>query len=82
MPISESDKKVLLERLEKARIAKQAKAAEKKGATEKKALAPVPAPALRHQRNLPRRSHYPIAIARKRLLCLKRRRPRKRICHI
>jgi hypothetical protein len=45
MPISESDKKVLLERLEKARIAKQAKAAEKKGATEKKALAPVPAPA-------------------------------------
>lgn len=43
MPISEADKKVLLERLEKARIAKQAKAAEKKGAAEKKAPAPAPA---------------------------------------
>ncbi len=45
MPISEADKKVLLERLEKARIAKQAKGAEKKCAAEKKAPAPAPAPA-------------------------------------
>ena len=43
MPISESEKKVLLERLEKARIAKQAKAAEAKKAKEVKA-APAPAP--------------------------------------
>ncbi len=42
MPISDAEKKVLLERLEKARIAKQAKAAEKKNAA---APAPAPAPA-------------------------------------
>lgn len=45
MVISESDKKVLLERLEKARIAKQAKAAEAKKAKEAPAPAPEPTPA-------------------------------------
>lgn len=44
MVISDSEKKVLLERLEKARIAKQAKAAEAKKAKEQAAPAPVPAP--------------------------------------
>lgn len=44
MVISDSEKKVLLERLEKARIAKQAKAAEAKKAKEAAAAAPVPAP--------------------------------------
>jgi len=45
MVISDSEKKVLLERLEKARIAKQAKAAEAKKAKEQAAAAaPVPAP--------------------------------------
>jgi hypothetical protein len=45
MVISDAEKKVLLERLEKARIAKQAKAAEAKKAKEAPAPAPVPAPA-------------------------------------
>lgn len=45
MVISDADKKVLLERLEKARIAKQAKAAEAKKAKEAVAPAPAPAPA-------------------------------------
>jgi len=46
MVISDSEKKVLLERLEKARIAKQAKAAEAKKAKEQAAAAaPVPVPA-------------------------------------
>jgi len=45
MVISDAEKKILLERLEKARIAKQAKAAEKKAADAKKAPAPAPAPA-------------------------------------
>jgi len=46
MVISDAEKKVLLERLEKARIAKQAKAAEAKKAKEaKEAPAPAPAPA-------------------------------------
>ena len=45
MVISDSEKKVLLERLEKARIAKQAKAAEAKKAKEQAAAAPAPAPA-------------------------------------
>ena len=44
MVISDADKKVLLERLEKARIAKQAKAAEAKKAKEAAAPAPAPAP--------------------------------------
>ena len=44
MVISDADKKVLLERLEKARIAKQAKAAEAKKAKETAAPAPAPAP--------------------------------------
>jgi hypothetical protein len=44
MAITEAEKKVLLERLEKARVAKQAKAAEAKKAKEAK-QAPVPAPA-------------------------------------
>ena len=44
MVISDAEKKVLLERLEKARIAKQAKAAEAKKAKEAPAPAPVPAP--------------------------------------
>ena len=45
MVISDFEKKVLLERLEKARIAKQAKAAEAKKAKEQAAAAaPVPAP--------------------------------------
>ena len=45
MVISDSEKKVLLERLEKARIAKQAKAAEAKKAKEQAAAAaPAPAP--------------------------------------
>ena len=42
MVISDSEKKVLLERLEKARIAKQAKAAEAKKAKEQAAAAPAP----------------------------------------
>ena len=46
MAISEAEKKVLLERLEKARLVKQAKAAEAKKAKEVKAApAPEPAPA-------------------------------------
>lgn len=45
MVISDSEKKVLLERLEKARIAKQAKAAEAKKAKEQAAPAPAPVPA-------------------------------------
>lgn len=45
MVISERDKAVLLERLEKARIAKQAKAAEAKKAKEQAAPAPTPTPA-------------------------------------
>ena len=45
MVISDADKKVLLERLEKARIAKQAKAAEAKKAKEAPAPVPVPEPA-------------------------------------
>jgi hypothetical protein len=45
MVISDAEKKVLLERLEKARIAKQAKAAEAKKAKEAAAPAPTPAPA-------------------------------------
>ena len=44
MVISDAEKKVLLERLEKARIAKQAKAAEAKKAKEAPAPAPAPAP--------------------------------------
>lgn len=44
MVISDADKKVLLERLEKARVAKQAKAAEAKKAKEAAAPAPAPAP--------------------------------------
>jgi len=44
MVISDAEKKVLLERLEKARIAKQAKAAEAKKAKEASAPAPVPEP--------------------------------------
>ena len=45
MVISDAEKKVLLERLEKARIAKQAKAAEAKKAKEAPAPAPEPTPA-------------------------------------
>lgn len=45
MVISDAEKKVLLERLEKARIAKQAKAAEAKKAKEAAAPAPEPTPA-------------------------------------
>lgn len=49
MVISDAEKKVLLERLEKARIAKQAKAAEakkaKEAAKESPVLAPAPTPA-------------------------------------
>ena len=45
MVISDAEKKVLLERLEKARIAKQAKAAEAKKAKETAAPAPEPVPA-------------------------------------
>lgn len=45
MAITEAEKKVLLERLEKARIAKQAKKAERDAAKEKeKPVAPPPAP--------------------------------------
>lgn len=44
MVISQSDKEILLQRLEKARIAKQAKAAEAKKAKEAAAPAPAPAP--------------------------------------
>lgn len=44
MVISDAEKKVLLERLEKARLVKQAKAAEAKKAKEAPAPAPVPAP--------------------------------------
>lgn len=44
MVISDAEKKVLLERLEKARIAKQAKAAEAKKAKEAAAPAPAPEP--------------------------------------
>ena len=44
MVISDSDKKILLERLEKARLVKQAKAAEAKKAKEAPAPAPAPAP--------------------------------------
>lgn len=44
MVISPQEKQVLLERLEKARIAKQAKAAEAKKAKEAPAPAPAPAP--------------------------------------
>ncbi len=44
MVISDAEKKVLLERLEKARIAKQAKAAEAKKAKEAPAPAPEPVP--------------------------------------
>jgi hypothetical protein len=46
MPISDAEKKVLLQRLELARVAKQKKAAEAKAAKEtKSAPAPAPAPA-------------------------------------
>lgn len=45
MVISDAEKKVLLERLEKARVAKQAKAAEAKKAKEAAAPAPAPEPA-------------------------------------
>lgn len=44
MVISDADKKVLLERLEKARVVKQAKAAEAKRAKEAPAPEPTPAP--------------------------------------
>lgn len=44
MPISDAEKKVLLERLELARVAKQKKAAEAKAAKEVKGRAPVPEP--------------------------------------
>jgi hypothetical protein len=45
MVISDAEKKVLLERLEKARLVKQAKAAEAKRAKEAPAPAPAPVPA-------------------------------------